>query len=188
MEPYSGSLKGHFLVAMPSLADPNFSHTVTCVCEHSTEGTMGVVINRVHPSLSAKDIFEELGIEAVPRAQSIPIHLGGPVHLNEIFMLHGPPFDWEGCLRITPELGMSNTQDLLEAVARGEGPESMIIAIGCAGWGPRQLEDELRENAWLTTSASVDILFDLDIEARWEAAVRKLGIDPNLLSESAGNA
>ncbi len=188
MEPYSGSLKGHFLVAMPSLADPNFSHTVTCVCEHSSEGTMGVVVNRVHPSLYAKDIFDELGITAVPQAQSIPIHLGGPVHLNEIFMLHGPPFDWEGCLQITPELGMSNTQDLLEAVARGQGPESMIIAIGCAGWGPQQLEDELRENSWLTTSASADILFDLDIDARWEAAVRKLGIDPNLLSESAGNA
>ena len=182
------SLKGQFLMAMPSLADPNFSQTVTCICEHTPEGAVGIVVNRVHPPLSGKDIFEELKIKCLTGAESIPIHIGGPVHLNEIFVLHGPPFGWEGSLMITPTLAMSNTKDILESLSMGRGPESFIISLGCAGWGAGQLESELKQNAWLTSPVFEEVIFRLPIEARWEEAVRKIGIDPALLSDTAGHA
>jgi putative transcriptional regulator len=185
---HSATLKGHFLLAMPSLLDPNFHQTVTCICEHNESGAMGIIINRVHHSLSAKDIFEELTIEHTPAVQSIPIHLGGPVHVGEIFVLHGPPFNWEASLMITPLLAMSNTRDILEAVAMGRGPRAFIITLGCAGWGPGQLESEIKENAWLNYPIFEENIFEMPIGARWEEAVKKMGIDPILLSNMAGHA
>ena len=101
---YRGSLKGQFLVAMPSLADPNFYKTVTCICAHDASGALGIVINRRDDSLTGKDIFSELGIAFSTAAESIPVHIGGPVHMNELFILHGPPFDWKGCHRVTANL------------------------------------------------------------------------------------
>ena len=185
---YPSSLKGQFLIAMPGLLDPNFYQTVTCISEHTEEGAMGLVINRHHALVSAKDIFDELSLESVPGADSIPVHVGGPVHINEIFVLHGPPFDWEGCLPITPGLAMSNTLDILAAIASGQGPEGYLLALGCAGWGGGQLEGEIRENAWLTGPVHDDVIFRLPIEERWDAAVRRLGIDPASLTGAAGHA
>ncbi len=185
---YQGSLKGQFLMAMPGLADPNFHQTVTCLCEHNAEGAMGVVVNRVHYALTAKDIFEELKMDFSPRAEQIAVHIGGPVHIAEIFVLHGPPFDWEGSLMITPNLALSNTRDVIESIASDKGPESFIIALGCAGWGPGQLESEIKQNAWLTYPVFEDNIFKMPVENRWEEAVRKMGIDPRLLSNSAGHA
>lgn len=185
---YHNSLKGQFLVAMPGMNDPNFSHTVTCICEHNTEGAVGITINRVHPHLSAKDIFEELKIPYTPVAGSFPIHLGGPVHVDEVFMLHGPPFKWQGTVMITPSLAMSNTIDLLVAIAAGKGPSSAIIALGCSGWGPYQLESELGENTWLNLPLYEDIIFEMGIEQRWQESIRKMGINPLLLSGVAGHA
>lgn len=182
------SFRGQFLISMPSLVDPNFYQTVTCICEHTTEGAVGVVVNRVHSPLSGKDIFDELKIECIPGAESIPVHIGGPVHINEIFVLHGPPFGWEGCRKFTPTLAMSNTRDILEALSMGKGPESFVLSLGCAGWGPGQLEAEIKQNAWLTSSVFEEIIFQLPIEERWEEAVRKVGIDPALLSDTAGHA
>lgn len=187
-EPDLMSLKGAFLIAMPELADPNFSETVVAMCEHNREGSLGVVINRQLPSLHAKEIFSELEIPHTEAAGNLPIHYGGPVHMNELFILHGPPFGWEATLEVTPFLAMSNTRDLLEAVAAGEGPETCLIALGCAGWGPEQVESEVLQNVWLNCPADAEILFRLPVEDRWEAAVRKLGIDPALLSVTAGNA
>jgi putative transcriptional regulator len=185
---YAGSLKGQFLMAMPSLADPNFQQTVTCICEHNSDGAMGLVVNRVHSALTAKDIFEELKIGYATGAESVPIHIGGPVHIAEIFVLHGPPFDWRACLKITPTLAMSNTKDIIESVALGKGPDSFIITLGCAGWGPGQLEAEIKENAWLTYPIFEENIFKMPVETRWEAAVKKIGIDPSLLTDTAGHA
>ena len=182
------SLKGQFLLAMPGLADPNFFQTVTCICEHNEHGAMGVVINRIHHSLTAKDIFDELNIDCEPSVKTIPIHIGGPVHVDEVFVLHGPPFDWEASLTITTSLAMTNTKDIIEAVAMQKGPSAFIIALGCAGWGPGQLESEIRENAWLICPVFEKNIFDLPIEERWENTVRKMGFDPTLLSNTAGNA
>lgn len=188
MENFPPSLKGHFLISMPGLADPNFFRTVTCICDHTHEGAVGIVVNRVHPSILAKEIFDELKIDYVYKSGNMPIYLGGPVNTNEIFMLHGPPFNWERSLRITPYLALSNTRDILEAAALGKGPESLIISLGCAGWGPGQLESEIRDNAWLTSPLSEEIIFDISAESRWEEAVKKIGIEPSLLSATAGHA
>jgi len=175
-------------MAMPGLADPNFSQTVTCIAELNPEGGMGIIVNRVNPFLSGKDIFDELKIEYLFDVKPIPIHIGGPVHVNEIFILHGPPFDWEGCFRITSSLAMSNTRDILDAIATGKGPKSFIITLGCAGWGPGQLESEIKENAWLTCPVFDDIIFDIPVESRWEEAVKRLGINPARLLDRAGHA
>ncbi len=187
-EKFHTFLKGQFLIAMPVLADPIFYQTVTCISEHNSQGAVGVIINRANPSLAAKDIFDELKIDYTPAMGSIPIHIGGPVHIDELFVLHGPPFNWEGSFAITPSLSLSNTRDILEAIAMERGPKSFIITLGCAGWAPGQLESEIRANAWLTCNAFEDIIFEMPIETRWEAATRKMGIDPSQLSDIAGHA
>ncbi len=185
---YAGSLKGHFLVAMPGLSDPNFSQTVTCICEHTEQGAMGIVINRVHNDLHAMDIFEELSIEAGRHAEAIPIHDGGPVHRGELFILHGWPFEWEASLMVTPSLALTNTRDVLQAIAAGRGPTAFMISLGCAGWGPGQLEAELKENAWLTHPVFADPIFVLPVAMRWEETLRRIGINPAMLSDTAGHA
>lgn len=185
---YQGSLKGRLLVAMPLLADPNFHKTVTCICEHDGSGALGIVINRQDIALTARDIFAELGIEPTGEAGSVSIHIGGPVHMNEIFVLHGPPFSWDGCHSITATLAMSNTIDILKAIARGKGPEHFILSLGCAGWGPGQLENELKENTWLTSPIYDEALFKWAPEERWEKVLYKNGINPMGISNMAGNA
>lgn len=175
-------------MAMPGLVDPNFYQTVTCLCEHNSQGAMGLVVNRVNDHFTAKDIFEELKIEHLPQVEKIPIHIGGPVHMAEIFVLHGPPLEWEASLRVTQHLAMSNTRDIVESIAMGKGPDSFIIALGCAGWGPGQLEAEIKQNAWLTVPVFERNIFEMPVENRWEEAVRQMGIDPALLSDTAGHA
>ncbi|HSO20067.1 MAG TPA: YqgE/AlgH family protein [Desulfosarcina sp.] len=182
------SLKGQFLMAMPGLADPNFFQSVTCLSEHNPKGAMGIVINRIHTEINGKMIFDELGIPMGPGAEAIPIHVGGPVHMNEIFILHGAPFNWEGSMMVTDGLAMSNSRDVLEAIAAGNGPHSFIIALGCAGWGPGQLESEIRGNAWITGPFAETIAFRTEVEGRWEAAMKMIGIDPALLSDIPGHA
>lgn len=182
------ALKAQFLIAMPGLADPNFHQTVTYMCEHTDEGAVGIVLNRAHSNLSAEHIFKELELEPVFDAQSIPVYSGGPVNTNQIFVLHGPPFDWEGCFPVSPSIALSNTVDLLRALAEGKGPPSYLLCIGCAGWGPGQLEFEIKENVWLTSSVWDDIIFKVPVELRWQTAVERMGIDPTLLSDAAGHA
>ena len=184
----SDFFKGQLLIAMPGLLDPNFNQTVTLLCEHNQEGAIGIVVNRVHPSLSGKDIFEELKLQPFSGAEKIPVHIGGPVNINEIFVLHGPPFGWEACYQVNQSIGMSNTIDILDAVSGGGGPESFIISLGCAGWGPGQLESEIMQNTWLTSSFLEEIIFEIPVEERWEAAVKRMGIDPTLLTDAAGHA
>jgi putative transcriptional regulator len=185
---YPASLKGHFLMAMPGLADPNFSQTVTCLCEHNEQGAMGLVINRAHEELSAGDVFDALSIRCTSAAGSTRVHIGGPVHSGELFVLHGPPFEWEATLKVTDSLCLTNTRDILVAIAEGRGPAAFIICLGCAGWGPGQLEAEIKENAWLTQPLFVENIFELPVELRWEEALKKMGINPALLSDTAGHA
>ena len=182
------SLKGHFLIAMPNLMDPNFFQTVTCICEHTLEGALGLVINRVLPDVTGKTVFRELGLESVPEQDVMPLFLGGPVHKGQIFVLHGPPFGWEGLYSVTPSLALSNSKDIVQALARGQGPQQYVVALGCAGWGPGQLESEIMANAWLTCPINETILFNTPVEKRWEQSARLLGIDLALLSDAVGHA
>lgn len=186
--PLENSLKGQFLIAMPALMDPNFYQSVVCISEHTEEGALGLVINRVHSTLTAEAIFDELSISFASESATLPIYLGGPVHLSEIFILHGPPFDAEASFVITPTLALSNTREVLQRIAWGKGPTAFIISLGCAGWGPGQLEKEIRENAWLTCDASEEVLFHIPVEKRWEAALHRMGIDPAALADVAGHA
>lgn len=181
-------LKGQLLIAMPALADSNFSYTVTFLAEHNAAGALGIVVNRNHPDLTARDIFAELGLAHSPSAASVPVYAGGPVHTGEVFILHGPPFSWESCFQITPTIAMSNSLDLLQAIAQGRGPSAFIIALGCAGWAQGQLEREIMENVWLTGDPAENIIFEVPPEDRWMEAVKKMGIDPVLLSGTAGHA
>lgn len=182
------TLKGQFLMAMPGLSDPNFYQSVTCLSEHNAKGAMGIVISRIHPDVDSGMIFDELKIPAVADARTIPIHVGGPVHPGEIFVLHGAPFAWDGSMMITPEVGLSNSLDVLEAIAAGHPPRGFIIALGCAGWGPGQLEYEISSNAWVTGPFSPEIAFEIPVAERWESAMKGIGIDPALLSDTAGHA
>jgi putative transcriptional regulator len=185
---YPESLKGHFLMAMPGLMDPNFHQTVICLSEHTRDGAVGIVINRAHPSLKAAAIFSELQIVHHDEVGQVPVYLGGPVHASEVFILHGLPFDADVSLEITPHLAMSTTRDVLEQIALGKGPKQYVISLGCAGWGPGQLEAEIRQNAWLTCQIDTGIMFDTAVDKRWERAMRELGIDPALLIDAVGHA
>ncbi len=187
-EQYDSSLRGQFLISMPSLADPNFHQTVTYMCEHSPEGAVGLVINRIHPELTMGSIFKELDLKSVPKMDSLPIHLGGPVHTEQIFILHGPPFGWETCNQVTSHVALSNSRDLLEMLATDKGPESLILTLGCAGWGPGQLESEIMANAWLNCPASETVIFETPVERRWEEATKLMGIDPAHLTDAVGHA
>jgi len=175
-------------MAMPGLKDPNFSQTVNCICEHSSMGAFGLVVNRLHPFLTAKAIFDEFNLRYREPLGSIPVFWGGPVHEREVFILHGPPLQWEGSVRVSETLSMSNTLDVLHAIAMEQGPIAFLIALGCAGWGPGQLEAEIKANAWMTGPVNETILFETPVEKRWEEAMKGIGIDPSLLADTAGHA
>lgn len=187
--PYSTTLTNHFLIAMPGLQDPNFARTVTYLCEHTDQGAMGIVINRPMDVVLG-ELLDQLDIDALYRAaREVPIYQGGPVQTDRGFVLHsaGPAFD--STLTITPSISVTTSRDVLEAIARGEGPEQILIALGYAGWGGGQLEQEMGANAWLSGPASNDIIFRMSPDARWVAAAQLLGVvDLNLLSGEAGHA
>ena len=165
------SMKGKFLLAIPGLPDPNFSQTVTCMCEHNEFGALGFIVNKVHPLLTGRELFEDLEIQCDNSVDSLEIYLGGPVQPSGVFVLHGPPFDWNESLRVTETMALSNSRDILEAIALQKGPASFMVILGCAGWGPMQLDNELVDSAWLTCSLSEEIIFSNDTELKYEKAL-----------------
>jgi putative transcriptional regulator len=176
------------LIAMPSLADSNFSRTVTLICEHSEHGALGVVINRP-TEVRLQELFDHLELTTANSAvASRTVYAGGPIQLERGFILHMPLGEWESTLKIDVELGLTTSLDILTAVAADEGPERSLIMLGYAGWGAGQLEQEIANNAWLTVPNDADILFELPVEQRWQAAARKLGVDLNLIAGDAGHA
>jgi putative transcriptional regulator len=185
---FSTSLTNHFLIAMPGLQDPNFSRTVTYVCEHTDQGAMGIVINRPL-EVRLGELLDQLEIKAVsPGVKEITVYQGGPVQTDRGFVLHtaGPTFD--STLNITSDISVTTSRDVLEAIASGEGPAQTLVALGYAGWGSGQLEQEMSANAWLSGPASQEIIFRMETSARWLAAAQLLGVDLNLLSGEAGHA
>jgi len=182
------SLQNHFLIAMPSLADPNFQQSVTYVCEHNEQGAMGIIINRPL-EIQLGDVLQHMDIETDdPRVADQIVYLGGPVHTERGFVLHRPPGRWEAMLEVSDSIGITTSQDILSAIALGEGPDRAVVALGYAGWGPGQLEKELLANAWLSGPADPGIIFDLPWEKRWEAAASLVGVDINRISAEVGHA
>ena len=182
------SLKNQLLIAMPNLQDPNFSRTVTYICEHGEQGAMGIVLNRP-TELSLADVLRHMEIEGgLGNAGEQIVYLGGPVEEERGFVLHSHTTPWDSTLAVNDDISVTTSRDILEAMARGDGPALTLVALGYAGWGAGQLERELQENAWLSGPADQSILFELPPEKRWEAAARLLGVDLNLLSSEAGHA
>lgn len=182
------SLRNQFLIAMPALADPNFSRTVTLICEHNNDGAMGIVINRPL-DITMSEVLVQLSIsEFQPGLDEQRVLQGGPVQESAGFVLHQPLGQWEADLEIDHDLGISASKDILQAIASGKGPERWLLALGYAGWGPGQLESEIKENAWLNGPADRDILFALPLEQRWHAAAEHLGVDLSKISSDAGHA
>jgi putative transcriptional regulator len=181
-------LTNHFLIAMPALADPNFSHTVTYICEHNDKGAMGIVINRPL-ELTLGEVLEHMQIAPGQKLDiKRPVLAGGPVQGEHGFVLHSPTGQWSSSLAITEEIAVTTSRDILMALADGKGPTRYLVALGYAGWGAGQLEKEIAENAWLSGPANAEILFDTPLEQRWVAAAALLGIDLNLLSTQVGHA
>ena len=182
------SLAHHFLIAMPSMADPYFAKTLTYVCEHNDQGALGLVVNRpIDMTLQA--LFERLSLSISDAVLSeAPIYFGGPVQTDRGFVLHEPAGDWQSTLRVREMIGLTTSKDILEAVGRGQGPKRMLVTLGYAGWAADQLEQEIAQNAWLTVAADADVLFSEPAETRLPAAMRLLGIDFSRLSDAVGHA
>lgn len=176
------------MLAMPRLTEGIFSQSITYICEHGEGGAMGIVINRPL-DLSVGDIFEHLQITTRLDFSAVPVMAGGPVQMDHGFVLHRYCDKvWEASLKVTAEITLTTSRDILRAIARGEGPRDHLIALGYAGWAAGQLEQELAENSWLTLPGSSDVIFSTPINQRMDAAAALLGIDMNLISGQAGHA
>ena len=182
------NLTHHFLIAMPAMVDPNFSRTLTYICEHNEQGALGIVINRPL-DMTLEALFERIDIPLeAERFAALPVMFGGPVQTDRGFVLHRPVGKWQATLSVQDELGLTSSRDILQSVGSAGEPEEFIVSLGYAGWAAGQLEHELAQNAWLTVPADAQIIFGLPPEERLPAAMQLLGIDFANLSEVAGHA
>ena len=182
------SLSGQLLVAMPHMEDPRFARTVVYVCAHSDDGAMGLVVNRLIDSMRFDALLDHLGLETSTPQHDVPVHFGGPVESSRGFVLHSADLVQESTLLIDDDVALTATTEMLKAIASGAGPERCVLALGYAGWGAGQLDQEIQDNGWLLVPADNQLVFGLDNDAKWEGAMTKLGIDLSLLSSEAGHA
>lgn len=185
--PPDSPLIGRFLIAMPHMGDPRFARSVVFLCAHGEEGAMGLIVNQEAENADFEDLLDQLGIEEV-RISSLPIHNGGPVESGRGFVLHSRDYIEEGSVGVTDDVALTATIEILRAIARGGGPRKRLLALGYAGWEQGQLESEIQANGWLIADADEDILFDDDLDGKWDRALAKLGVDPAALSRTAGRA
>ncbi len=181
-------LNNQFIIAMPGLADPNFFHTVTYLCQHNQEGALGIIINR-SADMKLGDIFTQMKIHSTSLcAAETPVFAGGPVQQERGFVLHTGGGGWDASTAVSESISLTTSRDVIEAIAVGKGPEQYLVALGYAGWGEGQLEQEMLANAWLNTQCSQQVLFDTPINVRWQAAAKQIGIDINRLTMQAGHS
>lgn len=182
------NLSNNFLIAMPTMDDPNFFQTVTYICEHNESGALGIVINRP-TTINLAEILEQMKIDVTnPNIDQLPVLYGGPVHQERGFVIHRPFGTWRASFLTADDIMVTTSRDILEAIAKTHGPDNMLIALGFAGWEAGQLEAELMKNIWLTCPAHADILFETPFAQRWHAAVSSLGIDIHSLTGDIGHA
>jgi putative transcriptional regulator len=182
------TLANQLLIAMPGMADPNFSTTVTLICEHNDDGALGIVINRPL-NLKLGGLFDQLSVEETdPEAADNPVLAGGPVGPERGFVLHNPGLDFENSVAVSDAIQLTLSRDVIDAMAKGKGPEKSIVALGYAGWEAGQLEDEMLANSWLNVPATPTIVFDTPFDERWESAAQTLGIDISRMTPGAGHA
>ena len=181
-------LTNQFLISMPNLKDPNFEKTVTYICVHNEEGAMGIVINKPL-EIGLGEIFVQMEIPVNnPDANKQKIYHGGPVHTDHGFILHQTSKEWNSSIIVSPELCVTTSKDILEAIAEGEGPDESLVALGYAGWSAGQLEQELMDNAWLNGPVDLEIIFNTSSEQCWQSAANHIGVDIDKLSSDIGHA
>jgi len=182
------SLTGQFLIAMPQMPDPRFEKSVIYICVHNAEGAMGLVVNKLFDGISFTHLLHQLDIEVTQPARELTVHFGGPVESGRGFVLHSADYNREGSMQVSDEVVLTATIDILRAVSEGRGPQNAILALGYAGWGPGQLDQEMQQNGWLHAPADNRILFDTDQDRKWERALASLGINLSMLSADIGHA
>jgi putative transcriptional regulator len=183
-----GYLTGQLLIAMPNMRDPRFARSVIYVCAHNADGAMGLVVNRLVGSVTFPDLLEQLSIEGGTASKEIRVHFGGPVESGRGFVLHSGDYRHDSTLQVDEEMALTATVDILTDIAQGRGPRRSLLALGYAGWGPGQLDSEFQANGWLSVAADETLIFDDDLDSKWERAIGKLGIDVSSLSGEAGHA
>ncbi len=179
---------GHLLAAMPQMEDPRFERSVIYLCAHNAEGAMGLVVNRLFEAITFPDLLEQLNIETGPKTEQIRVHFGGPVESGRGFVLHSDDYVRDGTLKVRSGFALTATVDILKAMAVGEGPRRSLLALGYSGWGPGQLESEIAANGWLVVPANPTIVFDNDLEDKWQQALAATGVSVASLSGFAGRA
>ena len=184
----TANLKNQFLIAMPSLDDPNFEHSVTYICDHNNSGAMGITVNRpLEIDFAALISHLEIEDERM-QGETIPIYQGGPVDTERGFVIHEGIGDWEATIPVTDNIAVTMSQDIIEAIAGDVGPRRFLIALGYAGWGAGQIEEELLTSAWLNGPANIDIVFNSPADHRWTESTQTLGVDLSHLSSDIGHA
>jgi putative transcriptional regulator len=184
----SGYLTNQLLIAMPTLVDPNFAQTVALICDHTPQGALALILNKPLPMRMA-EVFEQLEIDiAAGPLSGRQVLRGGPMQTDRGFVVHPACGEWDSTLEVSATLHVTTSRDILAAMARGQGPDDAIVALGYAGWDGGQLEDEIRANAWLCAPVHTDIIFELPFESRWHAAGRLLGVELDRISPLSGNA
>jgi len=182
------SLTNQLLIAMPGMVDPNFSTTVTLICEHNDDGALGIIINRPL-TLKLAGLFEQLAVDDPDHgAAGEPVLSGGPVGTERGFVLHDPGSSYENTLPVSDDIRLTLSRDVIDAMADGEGPHKSLVALGYAGWEAGQLEEEMLANSWLSVPATPELVFDTPFAERWNSAALTLGVDIARMSPDSGHA
>ncbi len=179
---------GQLLIAMPGMRDERFAKSVIYMCAHSEEGAMGLVLNQRLDSLTCAELISQLELDEKHLSKDVPVHFGGPVESGRGFVLHTSDYQQDATLEVVNGVALTATVDILKAIAQGKGPQKSLLALGYAGWGPGQLDMEIRANGWLQVPSDSEIIFDIEPDTKWERAIQRLGIDPRMLSDDVGHA
>lgn len=182
------SLTGHFLIAMPTMPDVRFAHTVVYICSHNETGAMGLIVNRHYGAIDMRSLLEQLDIKPSDAMLDMPVQYGGPVETSRGFILHTDDYVQDTSMRVAEDVALTATMDILKAIAAGSGPRRCMLCLGYSGWAPGQIEQEIQTSGWLIVPHNTNLLFDRNIDAKWERSINSLGINPGLLSTETGHA